>query len=463
MKFAVREGIRASALSALAARVGLVLSMCFVFPAFPQGANPQPELGRADALVKSGRAAEAYALLAPFEDRFSGDVEYDYLLGIAALDSGHFDRATLAFERVLAVNPNFAGARLDMARAYFQLGDIARAKAEFDAVLSQDPPPQAREVISRYAAAIDAAEKAKLRSIRFYAEYSAGRDSNVNNSTSQSQINVPLFGNQPFNLSATNLKTKDSFNAFGAGGEYTRQITPRFGTFIGADLRKRTNFTQDTFDNENRDVRGGFTLGEASNQLKLTANAGRYELDNRPSRKADGLGGEWRYAIDPATQVNAFSQFSRNRFTSVSTQVNSFNQTTSGVGGLRIFADGRAAIFGSYFFGKERDTEGALGGRADGAKSFDGVRLGGQYTLRDDVDLFSFLSNQRGNYGRVNAAFLNTRRDETTDFVLGVTWRFARDWSLRPQFLESRNTSNIPLYAYKRAEYSVTVRRDFSF
>jgi hypothetical protein len=40
---------------------------------------------------------------------------FDYLLGIAALDSGKPDRATIAFERVLAVNPNFAGARLDLA------------------------------------------------------------------------------------------------------------------------------------------------------------------------------------------------------------------------------------------------------------------------------------------------------------------------------------------------------------
>ena len=390
-------------------------------------------------------------------------MEYDYLLGIAALDSNKSDRATLAFERVLAVNPNFAGARLDMARAYFQLGDISRAKAEFDAVLSQDPPAQAREIIARYTAAIEAAEKAKLRTIRFYAEYTLGRDNNVNNSTSQSQINVPALGNLPFNLSATNLKTKDSFNSYSAGGEYTRQITPKFGAFVGADLRKRINFTQDTFDNESRDMRGGISLGEASNQFRLTANAGRYDLDNRPSRKADGLGGEWRYALDPATQLNAFSQYSRSRFTSAATQVNSFNQVTSGVGGLRIFADGKAAIFGSYFLGKERDTEGALGGRADGTKSFDGMRLGGQYTLHDNFDLFSFVSNQRGNYGRINAAFLTVRRDETTDFVLGGNWRFAKDWTLRPQFLESRNTSNIPLYGYKRAEYSVTVRRDFSF
>lgn len=178
MTFVVREGTRGSAATFQLILLGLLMSICTATSTFAQGGAAQPDLKRADELVKSGRAAEAYDLLAPFEDRLSGNVEYDYLLGIAALDSNKSDRATLAFERLLAVNPNFAGARLDMARAYFQLGDISRAKAEFDAVLSQDPPAQAREIIARYTAAIEAAEKAKLRTIRFYAEYTLGRDNN---------------------------------------------------------------------------------------------------------------------------------------------------------------------------------------------------------------------------------------------------------------------------------------------
>ena len=77
----------------------------------------QDEVEHAQALMSQGKPAEAYGYLLPFEDKFAGNVEFDYALGVAALDSGKSDKATLAFERVLAVNPNFAGARLDMARA----------------------------------------------------------------------------------------------------------------------------------------------------------------------------------------------------------------------------------------------------------------------------------------------------------------------------------------------------------
>ena len=115
----------------------------------------QAEIARAQQLLNQNKPAEAYEYLAPFEDRYAGDVDFDYVLGISALDSGKSDKATLAFERVLAVNPNFAGARLDMARAYFQLGDADRAKAEFLTVRELNPPQQALAVIKQYLDAID--------------------------------------------------------------------------------------------------------------------------------------------------------------------------------------------------------------------------------------------------------------------------------------------------------------------
>ena len=115
----------------------------------------------ADALIKDGKPADAYALLEPLEFDRAGEVRFDYLLGIAALDSGKPDKATLAFERVLAVDPNFAGARLDMARAYYQLGDMPRAKTEFETVLKLNPPEAARATIQNYLGAIAAQEVAK--------------------------------------------------------------------------------------------------------------------------------------------------------------------------------------------------------------------------------------------------------------------------------------------------------------
>jgi len=453
--------------SMLAFNIGIVrgsiallpLLLAALFGAASAAHAQQAEVAQAQQLLSQGKPAEAYAYLLPFEDKYAGVVEFDYVLGISALDSGKADRATLAFERVLAVNPNYAGARLDMARAYFQLGDADRAKTEFLVVRELNPPAAAQAVITQYLDAIEKIERAKKRTLRAYVELQIGHDTNVNNSGSQSTIAVPALGGLVFTLNPTNLKRRDSFKALGAGVEGAYQFRPDVGVFAGADFRQRANFTQDTFDNGSIDMRGGVALGEPTNQVRITGQSGRYTLDNELSRRAEGVSGEWKYAIDPASQVNAFSQFSRNRFTNDANRVNNFNSSTSGVGYTRVVADGKAVLLANYLFGKERDPD----GRADGAKRMEGFRLGGQLSLREDLDLFAVATNQRSHYEKMNGAFLAFRRDDQRDFSMGLNWRFEKDWTLKPAWTYSKNISSIPIYAYERNEVSVTARRDFSF
>jgi len=118
-------------------------------------ARQQP-MADAEALMKAGKPSDAYTLLEPLELERSGEIGFDYLLGIAALDSGKPDKAIIAFKRILAANPDIAGARLDMARAYYQLGDLPQAQAEFQAVAAQDPPEAVKATIQKFLGAIKA-------------------------------------------------------------------------------------------------------------------------------------------------------------------------------------------------------------------------------------------------------------------------------------------------------------------
>lgn len=91
----------------------------------------------AEQALLGKRQVDAYAALAPLQMERAGDVRFDYLLGIAALDSGKPGEAIIALERVLTVDPAHAQARAELARAYFVLGDHAHARREFAAVKSQ--------------------------------------------------------------------------------------------------------------------------------------------------------------------------------------------------------------------------------------------------------------------------------------------------------------------------------------
>lgn len=148
---------------------------------------------QARTLLEAGRPVQAYEILAAREFEFAGNTDYDHLLGIAALDAGRPDRATLALERVLAAQPDFAGARLDIARAYFAMGDMQRARSEFETVAKQSPPPAARATIDRYLKAIDERTETRRTRLSGYVDGALGKDSNVNNATAQSQLYVPLF------------------------------------------------------------------------------------------------------------------------------------------------------------------------------------------------------------------------------------------------------------------------------
>src|SRR5207244_648186 len=78
---------------------------------------------------------QAYALLLPQEAARAGDPEFDYLLGLAALDSGELERAVFALERVLAVQPDNHLARAEIARAYLEMGARDAARQELEAAL----------------------------------------------------------------------------------------------------------------------------------------------------------------------------------------------------------------------------------------------------------------------------------------------------------------------------------------
>src|SRR5690348_12105472 len=59
-------------------------------------------LDEARGLLAANRGPEAYALLAPHEEDWAGDRDFDYLFGAAAVDSHHPDEAVLALQRAVA-------------------------------------------------------------------------------------------------------------------------------------------------------------------------------------------------------------------------------------------------------------------------------------------------------------------------------------------------------------------------
>jgi tetratricopeptide (TPR) repeat protein len=96
-------------------------------------------LDEALAMLRLGRAATAERHLRAIQAARPGDVQCLHLLGVALLDQDKTAEALETLERVMLVAPNFAHARIDLARAYRRAGQAARAREEVRRVLEAEP------------------------------------------------------------------------------------------------------------------------------------------------------------------------------------------------------------------------------------------------------------------------------------------------------------------------------------
>ena len=203
-------------------------------------------LEKAAALTAAGQHAEAYALLGAQEDAHIGEIKFDYALGRAALFAGRPDRATIAFSRVLALDPGHAGARIDMGRAYLALGNLAQAEAAFQALLDLDPPPALRAQLLIYLGEARADRKRKVAA-RGYVSVFAGASSNVNQAPGQGQFFVPgLLA--VLQLADQNVAKDDTFVGVGGGVEAARPLAGRYSLIAAAEFLARENTHYSDFD-----------------------------------------------------------------------------------------------------------------------------------------------------------------------------------------------------------------------
>jgi tetratricopeptide (TPR) repeat protein len=106
---------------------------------------PQPSAAfeegrrRAHAALRAGRAATAEAWLRALEAQSPGEVNCLWLLGAALLAQEKVAAAVATLERAVAAAPDFASARVDLARAYRCAGKTERSREEVRRVLKSTP------------------------------------------------------------------------------------------------------------------------------------------------------------------------------------------------------------------------------------------------------------------------------------------------------------------------------------
>jgi tetratricopeptide (TPR) repeat protein len=411
----------------------------------------------ARALLEEGRGAEAYERLAGSEFARSGEADFDYVFGLAALASGRAAVATLAFERVIAVDPGFAAAHLDMGRAYYALGDLERTEQAFAVARSLNPPPDALATMANYEKAIAARRDPSRLRMTGYVEVATGRDTNVNQATSASSVNIPAFGGS-YTLGNASLAQRDGYSAVTAGGEAQLQVTENTALYAGGELQVRDYLRQNGYDIGSVDGKAGLMFAEGKNLFRFGGGYNDYRLESNRYRGVASALGEWRHAIDEHTVASFSAQYNEIRYVTADQRGNDVNVVMLGAGLSRAFQTARPlTAFTGAFAGMEREER----ERTDGNRALGGVRIGASVAALETLDVFASLAAQVGLYSRYNTLFLVRRREAQYDLGMGANWRFAPLWSVRPQVTVTRNDSNLPIYDTMRYDVSLNLRRDF--
>ncbi|HET7833450.1 MAG TPA: tetratricopeptide repeat protein [Gallionella sp.] len=415
-------------------------------------------LVNADTLLKSGKAQEAYELLVPHQSERAGDQNYDYLLGVAALDSGKPNEAVFALERVLAVNPNHLQARAEIARAYFAAGETANSKREFETVQKQNPRGEVRVAIEKYLEAIEQARAGQRTTATGYLEAAVGSDSNVNSATASNQIAIPFFGGAIATLNATGVKLRDSF-ANVAGGLFVRHpFNPEWAAFGGASFNQRLNSTQTAFDTTGLDGNFGLNLLKGSDSYSIALQAQGFDLDYHSFRVAKGATAQWLHTLGSSSQFSAYVQYADLHYPGQ--DIRDAQRYVVGAAYARaLVAESAPVVYVGAYAGEERERR--AGVPYLGHKPY-GLRAGGEMKINPKATLFGSVSAEWRRYNGPDPLFLVTRKDTQADLVMGIGYVPVKKWTITPSLSLTRNRSNVVISDYNRAIFSVSVRRDFN-
>jgi outer membrane protein len=413
-------------------------------------------ISEARSLMQHNQAEAAFNLLYPHEAEQAGDPNYDYLLGIAALESNRPEIAVFALERASASAPGSAFIHADLAKAYSALGENDAAFLELKQAqrLSQDR--QATQAILKQLDALILEDTGKGH-LTAYLDFALGHSTNVNNATNNRDMIIPVFGDFTFTLGNASMKMGSNFYEHGGGVGASYPLSNRtslFGTVAGYS---RQLAQHEQYDTANLEGTAGVTHLSGQHQFTFGVQSGSFQLNGEEYRRTLSLNGLWRMAVGQQTLAGLFAQAGELSYVNAEKR-----DVMRYVGGALIShtldVPKKPIVFGSFYVGNEV-------AKHDGVSfvghHLQGIRLGSEVRFDDRLSANFGLGYESRHYDGTDPMFLIGRKDRQKEFNLGITYQLPNGFSLRPVVNYLDNDSNAALYQYNRLEAMFNVHKEF--
>ena len=398
----------------------------------------------AEERLASNDSAGAWSLLSPREAELAGNAYYDYLLGVAALDTGRIGEAIFSLQRSIGVEPRFSGARMELARAHFENDNKAQARPLFVSLLSENPPAGVRDVLHSYIDAIDARPATPRASFSAFAELSGGHDSNANGSTNNQQF----LG---FTLSPDNIETSSPFGEIAAGFSYSRPSNATTSWYLAGRASYRHNPDASFVDPSVVSGLSGFSWRRGAFYGRAGIDAYWALRDGESNESYGGLdlliGGRVneRWDLTFALRGGAIRHDD-------AIEVLNVDRVMVTLGAAWQFAPLASMSF-EALGGQDSETE--------SGSPYGNSRIGGRLSLRAPLgraQLFASIGSLESDFDGL--FFGVPRKDTQQTSILQIEFRdlFTAGLSLIPRVRYVDNDSDIALYKYDRTEFGLTLR-----
>ena len=423
-------------------------------------ASPTPAAATVDTVVRealaqhaAGKAAAAYAALAPLAASRAGDPDFDYALGIAAADSGHYGEAIIALQRVIAVQPANAPARAEIARVYALSGDVDTARAQFNTVL-QDPslPDPVRQRFTQLERGYSKQIASGGSDVTGFVDLSGGYDSNINTATDLTSVTIPLFAIfGPGVLNGNARATHDGYLDAQAGISGVTAIARQdrlFGSVLGS---YHDNVSSRSFDQAAATATVGYAHSLANRDtLSLSGQFQQFWLARSSYRQAYGAISQYTHLLAHGRALSVSAQYFH--FSYDNQPLLDANRIAVAVS----YADRRFVV--SANAGHEATVRKAGDAQSN---SFGEASIGAELPLAAKLSFVGGAGFDIRRYDAPDVLFLTNRHDERIDVSAGLKLLVANRLTIRPRATYSRNFSNIAIYDYQRVTGSFGARYEF--
>jgi tetratricopeptide (TPR) repeat protein len=381
---------------------------------------------------------------------YAGDVDFDYLFGSRALDSGRYSQAIFVLQRAVATRPGFAGARMELARAYYAQGDNESARREFAILEKDNPPPEARRAIAGYLAAIDRRAAVYESQLAGYADLGAGYDSNANGSPDlQTFIGI--------NLDTRNQSTASGYYSLGAGGLVSHPFAPGWRLLGSGSASYRGNPDATFVDSQVLRLAGGIEWRPSQWEFGLQPGFGYVMLDGENNHQVIGVDVSGTRHFEQA-RVSLNVRSGQTRYAEEALETLDVDTLVYGVAAqYTTLTMPRVQFVSAVTAGSDE----AVDPGSQYSRDITGFRLGAITDFGGGHALLVSVASVSSDYDGI--FFGQARGDDQLGGALGYEWGGLRalGWTLRAQLNYTDNRSNVALYEYDRVDAGVSVRKEF--